>query len=83
MLSAGMGRNHAQGYQDHWQGGRLHPPDRAGEGPACRCGHGFRRKGIRTSENEVLRIAINHLMDDFSANGSTSFLQKVISALLA
>ena len=45
--------------------------------------YGFRRQGIRTSENEVLRIAINHLLEDFEANGKHSFLQKVIEALLA
>jgi hypothetical protein len=45
--------------------------------------YGFRRQGIKTSENEVLRIAINHLLDDFGANGVASFLQRVIAALLA
>lgn len=45
--------------------------------------YGFRRQGIKTSENEVLRIAINHLLADFEACGKRSFLQKVIEALLA
>jgi hypothetical protein len=45
--------------------------------------YGFRRQGVKTSENEVLRIAINHLLEDFKACGKQSFLQKVIDALLA
>jgi len=43
----------------------------------------LRRQGARTSENEVLRIAISYLLEDFGAYGKHSFLQKVIDALLA
>ena len=43
----------------------------------------FRRQGIKTTENEVLRIAINYLLQDFAAYGKKSLLQKVITALLA
>jgi hypothetical protein len=45
--------------------------------------YGFRRQGIRTSENEVLRIAINHLFEDFKACGNQSVLPRVIEALRA
>jgi len=45
--------------------------------------YGLRRQGIKTSENEVLRIAINHLLEDFRASGDASFLRQVIAALLA
>ena len=45
--------------------------------------YGLRRRGIRTSENEVLRIAINQLLEDFDAGGDASFLRRVIAALLA
>jgi hypothetical protein len=45
--------------------------------------YGLRRQGIKTSENEVLRIAINHLLEDFQASGDASFLRRVVAALLA
>jgi hypothetical protein len=45
--------------------------------------YGFRRQGIKTSENEVLRIAINHILEDFEACGDQSILQRVIGALRA
>ena len=45
--------------------------------------YGFRRQGIRTSENEVLRIAINHLLEDFKDCGKQSILPRVIEALRA
>ncbi len=45
--------------------------------------YGFRRHGMKTTENEVLRIALNHVLQDFEACGKQSFLQKVLEALLA
>lgn len=45
--------------------------------------YSYRRQGVKTSENEVLRIAINLLLEDHRANGKHSFLQRVIAALLA
>ena len=38
---------------------------------------------IKTSENELSRIAINFLLEDYKANGETSILAKVLASLLA
>lgn len=43
----------------------------------------YKRQGIKTSENEISRIAINNLLADFEANGQESVLAKVIAALNA
>lgn len=43
----------------------------------------YRRQGVRTSENEIHRIALNFLLSDFKANGKSSVLARVIEALLA
>ena len=43
----------------------------------------YRRQGVRTSDNEISRIAINSLIADYHANGENSILARVISALLA
>jgi hypothetical protein len=45
--------------------------------------YAFRRAGKRTSENEVNRIALNFLIEDYHDRGSDSLLAKVIDALLA
>jgi len=42
-----------------------------------------RQQGIRLSENEVNRIAVNFMLDDYKLNGKTSMLARVIAALLA
>jgi len=39
--------------------------------------------GIKTSQNEVTRIAINWLMEDYRANGKTSVLARVLERLNA
>jgi len=41
----------------------------------------YKRKGIRTSENEIARIAINFLIDDHTEKGSSSLLHQVLKAL--
>ncbi len=43
----------------------------------------YKRQGIKTSENEINRIAINFLMEDYTTNGKESVLAKVIEALNA
>ena len=43
----------------------------------------YKRQGTKTSENEINRIAINFLIEDFNKNGKESVLAKVIGALNA
>jgi hypothetical protein len=41
----------------------------------------YRRQGIRTSENEVTRIAINYFIEDYRAHGDSSLLPKILKRL--
>jgi hypothetical protein len=41
------------------------------------------RQSIRTSENEVYRIAINYLLEDWREHGKESVLARVLAALQA
>jgi hypothetical protein len=43
----------------------------------------YKRQGMKTTENEINRIAINFLLEDYKRNGEESMLAKVIEALLA
>lgn len=43
----------------------------------------YKRLGIKTTENEVVRIAINYLIEDYQANGKTSVLATVLDMLRA
>ena len=43
----------------------------------------YKRQGVKTSENEINRIAINFLIEDYAKNGKESVLAKVIEALNA
>ena len=43
----------------------------------------YKRQGIKTSENEMSRIALNYLIEDFQSHGEDSVLAKVIEALNA
>jgi hypothetical protein len=43
----------------------------------------YKRLGKKTSENEINRIAVNFILEDYRANGEESILAKVIAALLA
>ena len=45
--------------------------------------YAYKRQGIKTTENEINRIAINALLADYHANGETSLLARVLSALRA
>jgi hypothetical protein len=41
----------------------------------------YKKQGIKTSENEIARIGLNQLIEDYNANGQNSILAKVIKAL--
>jgi hypothetical protein len=43
--------------------------------------YSYRRQGIRTSENEITRIAINYFVEDYRQNGENSILAKVLKRL--
>lgn len=43
----------------------------------------LKREGVRTTENEVSRIALNYLIEDYKLNGERSMLAQVIEALQA
>ena len=43
--------------------------------------YAYKGQGIRTSENEIARIAINFLVEDYRENGENSVLHKVLQAL--
>jgi hypothetical protein len=38
----------------------------------------YKRQGIRTSENEITRIAINYFIEDYRQNGEESLLAKIL-----
>ncbi len=41
----------------------------------------YKRQGIRTSENEITRIAINYFIEDYRQNGEQSLLAKLLKHL--
>ena len=43
--------------------------------------YSFRLAGIRTSENEITRIALNYLIHDHNNNPKDSILERVIEAI--
>src|SRR6266567_4163732 len=43
----------------------------------------YKRQGIRTSENEITRIAINYFIEDYRQNGEQSLLAKILKLLKA
>ena len=43
--------------------------------------YSYRRQGIRTSENEIARIAVNYLAQDYRKNGENSILAKILKLL--
>jgi hypothetical protein len=43
----------------------------------------YKRQGIRTSDNELVRVAINALIEDYKANGESSLLARIITSLHA
>jgi hypothetical protein len=45
--------------------------------------YNFKRQGIRSSENEITRIAVNFIINDYNAKGDQSLLVKALHALNA
>ena len=43
--------------------------------------YSYKGSGIKTSENEVARIAINYILEDYKQNGQNSILDQVLKAL--
>lgn len=43
--------------------------------------YSYKRQGIRTSETEIGRIAINYLLEDYRANGNASILALLLASL--
>ena len=41
----------------------------------------YRRQSIRTSENEITRIAINYFIEDYRTHGNSSLLAKILIRL--
>lgn len=41
----------------------------------------YKNEGIKTSENEITRIAINFVINDYRENGTISILDRVLKAL--
>lgn len=43
----------------------------------------YKRQGVKTSENEINRIAVHYMLHDYFEHGETSVLAQVIAALRA
>lgn len=41
----------------------------------------YKNRGLRTSENEITRIAVNFVVQDYRENGENSVLHKILKAL--
>jgi hypothetical protein len=41
----------------------------------------YKRQSVRTSENEITRIAINYFIEDYRKNGEESLLAKILKRL--
>src|SRR3954467_2130242 len=41
----------------------------------------YKRQGIKTSENEITRIAINYFVEDYRKNGEQSLLAKILKRI--
>ena len=41
----------------------------------------YRNKGLRTTENEVARIGVNFILQDYRENGEESILARTLKAL--
>lgn len=41
----------------------------------------YKNRGIKTSENEITRIAVNYIVEDYKENGENSVLHKILEAL--
>lgn len=43
--------------------------------------YAYKRQGIRTSENEITRIALNYFLEDHRQHGENSLLAKILNRL--
>ena len=43
--------------------------------------YAYTAQGLKTSENEIARIAINYIIQDYQENGELSILHKALVAL--
>lgn len=43
--------------------------------------YSYKRAGVKTSENEIVRIALNFLVNDHQENGANSLLERILKAL--
>ena len=43
--------------------------------------YAYKNLGLRTSENEIARIAVNFIISDYRENGENSVLDRVLRAL--
>lgn len=41
----------------------------------------YKNRGMKTSENEITRIAVNFIVEDYKENGENSVLHKILEAL--
>ena len=41
----------------------------------------YKNDGIKTSENQIARISVNFIIEDYRANGANSILHKILEAL--
>jgi hypothetical protein len=41
----------------------------------------YKNNGIKTSENEIARISVNFIVEDYRENGENSILHKILKAL--
>ena len=41
----------------------------------------YKNNGIKTSENEIARISVNFIIEDYRENGESSILHKILKAL--
>jgi len=41
----------------------------------------YKNRGVKTSENEITRIAVNFILEDYKENGENSILHKILEAL--
>jgi hypothetical protein len=41
----------------------------------------YKNRGIKTSENEIARVAVNFVVGDYKVNGENSVLHKILKAL--
>lgn len=45
--------------------------------------YAFRKQGVTTDQNQIVRIAVNYLLEDLKENGDTSILAETLERLNA